>query len=479
MSDLFGSTDFFIASRTKRKAMSLPMLRPLVLLWPALYLSSSTLVGCRSDEGEQTYSDSYSEASHSNDAPADYEFVFDTDAVARIDIVIDPVDFESMQRDVNVAVAQDLTPAWFQATILQGDFIWDHVGIRYQSRKSIEKSWQLNSKKFPFKLTFDKFEDDHPQTKNQRFYGFKKLSFSSGAFDDSLVREVLASEAFLSTGVVAARAAFKRVYVDSGEGPVYWGLYTILEDVDEEPLQERHYGEKDENLYQPAGKPGADWTEFVEEAFEKENNRSAADYSDVEAAIAALHNQSDDQEAWRFALEESFAVESFLRTLAVNTIMVNWDSYGCKARNYYLYAAPSDEGRLNWIPTDLDESFHGSVVGCGEDAPADTELDVFHDSIGDEMPLISFLLDDPVYRESYAKFLREALDGTFKESNFVSRVEELHQLIEDYVVGENGEDPRYSNLSSEAAFLESVEGLLSHMQARRQLVERALDTEGN
>jgi hypothetical protein len=162
--------------------------------------------------------------------------------------------------------------------------------------------------------------------------------------------------------------------------------------------------------------------------------------------------------------------------------MVNWDSYGCKARNYYLYAAPSDGGRLHWLPTELDESFTGSVVGCGERAPADTEADIFHGSIGEEMPLISLLLDDSVYRTDYARFLREALDGPFAEAKFRSRVEELHGLIEAYVTGKEGEEDHYSNLSSDEAFDESVdgaEGLLAHMQVRRDLVESALRAQGD
>ena len=54
----------------------------------------------------------------------------------------------------------------------QGQFEPDeHVGRR--------------SYKLPFKLDFDEFEDTYPEIDDQRFYGFKQLSFSSNCSDPS------------------------------------------------------------------------------------------------------------------------------------------------------------------------------------------------------------------------------------------------------------------------------------------------------
>jgi len=35
------------------------------------------------------------------------------------------------------------------------------------------------SHKYPFRLNFDKFEDDYPEIDNQRFYGFDELIFNN------------------------------------------------------------------------------------------------------------------------------------------------------------------------------------------------------------------------------------------------------------------------------------------------------------
>ena len=43
------------------------------------------------------------------------------------------------------------------------------------------------------------------------------------------MREKVGSDLFRDFGVPCARSVFCRVYVDFGEGPVYFGLYTMLE----------------------------------------------------------------------------------------------------------------------------------------------------------------------------------------------------------------------------------------------------------
>jgi spore coat protein CotH len=84
--------------------------------------------------------------------------------------------------------------------------------------------------KLSFRFNFDKYEDEHPDTKNQRFYGFKKMTFSNGFKDSSLIRDKVAADLFRAAGVPAARGTFVRVYLDHGDGPVYMGLYTMIED---------------------------------------------------------------------------------------------------------------------------------------------------------------------------------------------------------------------------------------------------------
>src|SRR6185436_9937825 len=104
-----------------------------------------------------------------------------------------------------------------------------------------------------------------------------------------------------------------------------------------------------------------------------------------------------DREVWRRRLEARVEVQTFLRWLALNTLVGNNDAYGgLSAHNYYLYGSPRQRDRLFWIPWDHDLAipsttggigggvggggFGGGGVGGGADQA--TTLDLFHSRIG-------------------------------------------------------------------------------------------------
>ena len=78
-------------------------------------------------------------------------------------------------------------------------------------------------------MDFDEFEDDYPQIDNQRFYGFKKFSLKNNFDDSSFLREKVAADVFRNSGMAISNSAFYTVYVDHGDGPEYFGLYTLVE----------------------------------------------------------------------------------------------------------------------------------------------------------------------------------------------------------------------------------------------------------
>ncbi|MBK9370494.1 MAG: CotH kinase family protein [Deltaproteobacteria bacterium] len=104
------------------------------------------------------------------------------------------------------------------------------------------------------------------------------------------------------------------------------------------------WGDDSGNLYKPEG-DCANWTCFEEESFEKKTNEDAADWSDIIAVLDDLNDAGLEGEAFRSALEAGFDGDGFLRWLAVNTVMVNWDQYGTMAQNHYVYGVPEDGGR--------------------------------------------------------------------------------------------------------------------------------------
>ena len=266
----------------------------------------------------------------------------------------------------------DQNPVYRPCTLSFQGNTWRHVGIRFKGNSSLTSTWSSGIYKISFRLDTDKFEDDYPSIDDQRFYGFKELSLTSNFGDDSLIRETVVTDIFREAGVPAPQTAFYRVYVDHGEGSTYFGLYTLIE-VPREPMLEAQFGDGSGNLYKPEG-TGATFVTFVEDSFEKQTNKSEGDWSDVIAAIDALHADKSDPAVWRAGLEAVFNVEEFLRWLAVNTTIQNWDTYGSMSHNYYLYGDPTDNGRLAWIPWDNnlalnDEGMGGMDGGMGGGVP--------------------------------------------------------------------------------------------------------------
>ncbi|QTA85654.1 CotH kinase family protein [Desulfonema magnum] len=361
-----------------------------------------------------------------------------------------------MEGDGNLELA-DRNPIWKPCTFRFENKVWNHVGVRFKGNSSLSSTWRSGIWKLPFRFDFDQFEDDYPEIDNQRFYGFKQLTLSSSYKDDSLIREKVAADIFRDAGVPAPRTAFYRVYIDHGEGSEYFGLYTMVE-VPADPMLDSYFGNSDGNLYKPEGS-GATFATFDMASFDKETNEDEADRSDIIALFDALHSSRDNATAWRACLEKTLNVDGFLRWLAVNTLIQNWDTYGAMTHNFYLYTN-SEDGRINWIPWDNNEALKGSDSGDRG------SLSLSLAEVTDSWPLIRYLADDPAYWEKYVSFIGETARGAFEPEKMKAIYQAASDLIRPYVVGDEGEKEGYTFLNNAAEFDAAIEYLNTHVEAR-------------
>jgi spore coat protein CotH len=370
-------------------------------------------------------------------------------------------------------------PMYVPVTVQHDGRVWTRVAMRYKGNSSLMMAGIGGNGKIPFRLDFDKYDKEFTEIEGQRFYGFQKLTFSSNFGDDSQLRELFATEVFRDRGVPAPRAAFYRVFIDSGSGPEYWGLYTMIEDPADGSMLDAQFGGRGGNLYKPDG-PGANWMQFAAAGFPKKTNEKQADFADVEAAIAALHAApGPGNTEWRAALEARFDTDGFLRWLAVNAAVQNWDSYGVFAHNYYLYGDPGQQGRLRWIPWDNNFALGAGIGGFGGGGMAmfGGGDDILHTGKGSQWPLISRLLADEVYASRYREHLSRALEGLFAPESATARMRQLHTLVASSVVGDRGERASHTTLSSPAAFERSVDGpggLADFIAGRHAAIRKAL-----
>ncbi len=361
----------------------------------------------------------------------------------------------------------ETNPIWAPCEIGFEGKNWWHVGFRFKGNSTLSLTWGMGSYKLPFKLDFDQFEDQYPMIKNQRFFGFKKLSFANNARDDSLLREKLGGDLFAAAGIPTPRRTFVRVYLDVGQGPLYLGLYTMAETPDE-PMLQRIFGESEGNLYKPEGKQ-ATWAHGItidETGFSKETNEEKADWSDVEGAMGALHADRTDASTWRQGLDERFSADTFLNWLAVNTVIQDWDQYGNGAHNYYLYGTTKENGRFYWIPWDHNESLKG---GGGMMGPLPLDMS----GVTSEWPLIRFLIDDPLYGVKYWAYVSAFADGPFSSEAFEVKLQAAHDMIRPYVLEQIGVEWIGPLAVSSDAFDAALLELKQHVALRRDAVDMA------
>jgi hypothetical protein len=497
----------------------------------------------------------WNEESHSNDAAPNYEIVFPQDKVNEITITISPENWQAMMDDMTglygefgsnpggggpMMMNEDIiippdgaqgmppegmqpppdgqggprivrgggmdfsteNPIWVEADIEMDGVVWTNAGLRFKGNSSLASAWRSGNYKLPLKLNMDEFEDTYPEIDNQRFYGFDELSFSSNWSDDSLLREKVTADVFREAGLASANTAFYAVYVDYGEGPVYFGLYTAVEVV-EDTVIDTQFADDSGNAYKPEGAAATFAAgSFEEEQFDKQNNEDEADYSDVQALYDTLHSETrtTDPDAWQAGLEAVFDVDTFLKWMAANTVVQNWDTYGQMSHNYYLYNDP-ESGLLTWIPWDNNMAL-GDGAGMGamvrierRGPPADqstqpgdpdggqaqspvirggpggpggdrSAMEFDKSAVSDEWPLISYLWDVPDYQETYRQYVAEVAAGAFEPSRMAETYQYYHDLIAPYVTGEHGEQAGYTHLSSPDAFDAALQTLIDHAQAR-------------
>jgi spore coat protein CotH len=365
------------------------------------------------------------------------------------------------------------TPLYIPVTLEFDDVVFRNIGLRLKGNSSLLNSWRSGSEKLPFRLNADGLEDQFPESRDQTIFGFPNLNLTNNSQDASFLRAKIVGDLFREAGVPAAQTAFVRVFIDRGEGSRYLGLYTLVE-IPDEPMLIAQFGSDNGNLYKPNG-TGARWTVFLAESFPKKTNQRDEDWTDIQDAIAVLQESRESPAVWRARLEARFGVSTFLKWLALNTIIGNTDTYGgFSPHNYWVYGSPRHRDRLFFIPWDHDLSLNAGGPGAAPGGGT-AGLDLFHDRVNPSWPLIRYLMDDPVYRAAYRGYIEEFLNTVFEPSRLTARLQAEYARIAPYVIGPEGEQPGSTFLDSPMEFTQAATNLISYVQNRAASVRQALE----
>lgn len=146
------------------------------------------------------------------------------------------------------------------------------------------------------------------------------------------------------------------------------------------------------------------------------------DYTKILDMIEHLDSMED--------IESYLDVDEVLRYFAVNTFLVNLDSYASNMNhNYYLY---EDDGLVSILPWDYNLSFAGFQAGSASNAinfPIDSPVS---DNLEDN-PLIANLLEVDEYKDLYHQYLDDIVNNFINNGTYETLITKTDALISDYV----------------------------------------------
>jgi len=401
-----------------------------------------------------------------------YWSIFDDSRVGRVDITLNQTDWEKMWVDP-ISKYQAKADAVVFGTELKD------VGFRMRGQFSLRNSGD----KKPFKIDIDAYID------GQEYKNLRQLMFLNSIGDPSLLNEKLAYELMAFSGLPASHVSFVELWIDlrdDEQDPIYWGLYAMVERVDNKYIANRFTRDaKGGNLYKASHAQrgpmdlvyyGDDISDYPTQdgsyAYGKMYNEEEADYSDIVSLCRIIDGADYESEAaYINALESAINVDSFLRYHAVNMLIDNWDSYLNTGNNFYLFNNPVSD-RFEWIPWDL-------TWGGETSASLFTKSDFGMMESG--APMYDKTMAIKKYRLAYTAYLDLLTRNFFTTENMSAMIRRYHNQIAPYIKKSNGDKAFFGEepMFDIHEFQDSPDALIQFVSDRHAFARTEISNEIN
>jgi hypothetical protein len=352
-----------------------------------------------------------------------------------------------------------------------------------------------DSDRFSFKFEFDHYID------GQSCFGLDKLVINNIQSDTTYMKEYMSYELMSYMGVKTPLYAYTKVTVNSKD----WGFYLAVEAL-EESFAQRNYGSDHGMLYKPesmGARGNGMMNDFLNNNNDENNSQKPqgnfdnrmkggmgggsgggtdlvysddkiSSYSnifdsevflgtdeDYSRVITALRNINAGTD-----LEKYINVDEVLKYIAVNTFVVNLDSYFSNMKhNYYLY---EEDGQLSMLPWDYNLAFAGfqsesagSAINFSIDTPV-SGVDL------SERPIVAKLLEVDEYKEKYHQYLQEIVDGYINNGTYEATINKVDSLISEYVKNDPSSFSTYEEYTAAVPILKDF-GKLRAQSIKGQL----------
>ncbi len=308
-----------------------------------------------------------------------------------------------------------------------GQLIKD-VAVRYKGNGTWMNS--QGSLKHSLKVDFNHF------VKGQKLAGVAKLNFHNNVTDASWMNEVLSHRLFRDAKVPAPRTAYARVFVSvpGKHDRKYFGLYSLVEDVDKH-FAEENFATKKGAIFKPVTPSlfadlGEDWKQYHQIYDPKtdltfEQRQRVIDFS-------RLVTKADDAE-FAAKLDGYLDLDEFARFMAVTVYLSTMDSILALGQNFYVYLNPKTF-KFQFMPWDLDHSFgQFPMVGSQEQRE---DLSIQKPWRGENRFLERVFKVD-AFQKVYLARLDEFSKTIFKPERFSQQVDEIAAVLRSAVQEES------------------------------------------
>ncbi|KAI7904956.1 coth protein-domain-containing protein, partial [Cokeromyces recurvatus] len=235
-----------------------------------------------------------------------------------------------------------------------------------QTFKDVKVSLAGRSSRFAPKLSYSL---KMPKKDKQSLYGYKNLKLRASAYDPSYIRECIAYSTLNAVGIPASGYSYVRLFIN--KRPI--GLYGLIETFQDPWLANEfdhgnpHY--KPGVLYQGQALAMNESIPLFSDLSYYENrtwytmgqykikagiqgDETSKDYKDLQEFTKFIDsaNKSTTTKEW----EKHINTVGFIRAMAIENLLGFSDAYMTLADNFYVYSNPKEDGKMTYIPADLD-----------------------------------------------------------------------------------------------------------------------------
>jgi spore coat protein H len=293
----------------------------------------------------------------------------------------------------------------------------------------------------------------------QRFKGLNKLNLKWCKDDATYIREIYSYDLFRRFGCwTAPKASYCKltVQVEGDAQPAYYGVYIMLESVDEDYIAKRSaqwgpaigwlwkggYGDSGDNAnFVQTVSMGvedvninANLSQYFAYDLKTREDEEVAAKAELTQFITDLNTKTGTE--FRTWIAQKIDIPLFLKTYATNVIVGMWDDYWVNGNNFYFYLAPN--GKFYFIPYDYDNTLGTSLLMPN----SGTRNPLTWGSMTNR-PLITKILAIPEYQAMYKSYITNlAFVGNdyFTASKSMLRIQNWQSKIAPFVSNDTGED---------------------------------------